>query len=195
MGGDALIPLLSGAGGAATGAILAPFTGGMSIPAMAAIGGGIGAGAGRAGTGGNLTQSLVSGGLGAAGGYGLGTLGAPLLAVEAGLPVGTGLSTAAAGSSVPGSLAATGTNLAGTSLMPGVAASGMSGSSSLLGPNTLQNAMLGTMLAGQLGALLNPQPMQISHGPVQGFSPPQIGNSMQQFMIPVQPSQPPVFRL
>lgn len=195
MGGDGLIPILSGIGGTGLGVALAPFTGGMSIPAMAAIGGGIGSAAGRAGTGGNLTQSLISGGLGAAGGYGLGTLGAPLLAVEAGLPVGTGLSTAAAGSSLPGSLAATGTNLAGTSLMPGAAASGMSGGSSLLGPNTLQNAMLGTMLAGQLGSLLNPQPPHISAGPIQGFTPPQIGSSMQQFMIPIQQPQPPVFRL
>lgn len=159
-----------------------------SIPILAATGGALGSAGSTAATGGSLSRALMSATLGGLGGYGIGTLGAPLLAADVTLPAGAGLSTTTApGASIPAGLTPTGTNLAGTSLMPGDATDRPK-----LG--ALEKAIWAQYLGGQLGSLLNPKPQPISFGPIQGMTPPALPNPTQ-FMIPVQPPQPPVFRL
>ena len=62
------------------------------------------------------------------------------------------------------------------------------------GLTTMEKALMGQFLAGQLGSLLNPKPQQIAFGPIQGMTPPAMPNPTQ-FMVPYQAPQPPVFRL
>jgi len=60
--------------GGGLGYLLAPFTGGLSIPASMALGAGLGGGAQSLFEGGNLGDALLSAGMGGLGGYGVGSM-------------------------------------------------------------------------------------------------------------------------
>lgn len=80
MGGDKGLQTAATLGGTALGAILAPFTGGLSIPVGMALGGAAGGGISSAALGKSPGESLLAAGLGGAGGYAGGSMVAPEIA-------------------------------------------------------------------------------------------------------------------
>lgn len=135
--GISLGGLFGAAGGAGLGYLLAPFTGGLSIPAAMAIGGGLGGTAGSSLDRGDTSQNIKYGVLGAAGGYGAGTLLTPAASG------GGALFGAGAGGSTAYSLSGPASTTTSYSLMGG-ASPALSGS--------LTGGMGGSFLSGLGGS-------------------------------------------
>lgn len=194
MGGNGLTQTGSGLGGAVLGGMLAPYAG-VSIPLLAATGGALGAGSSTAASGGSLNRALMLATLGGLGGFGIGSL--PVFGLDPAAAEAAGASiTAAPAKSASLDIAASSPD----GFIVNAPGGGLSSYTAKAtdgpkpGLTTLEKALVGQYLAGQLGSLLNPKPQPIAFGPIQGMTPPPVPNPTQ-FMIPYQAPQPPVFRL
>lgn len=192
--GGAIAPIGGTVGGAALGAGLAPFTGGLSLPAMMALGGALGSGTASAATGQDVEQSLLNAGLGGLGGYGVGMFAPALLgsavapaAGAVGSPgssvIGQALGSGAAPAAIGSAGAGSGTIGSALGQLPGAggtASAGVGSATSAAAPTTgglggmsaLEKAFLATQTGSILGQVLNPpprfQPPSIPSPPVGG---------------------------
>lgn len=201
-------------GGAGLGALAAPFTGGLSIPVMAGMGGALGAGASTAGTGGSARSAILNSMLGGAGGFGAGTLAAPSIAslMAPTAPTATSwISSLATGgpSLAPGMGVLTGGSGGGFGgvLAPGAGVTlgadgiaGLGGGSSALGDMmskfSMQDALGATYAASMLSNMLGPgqQSARLSPGPVSGLTIRPAGG-FDAFAVPYRQTQVPQFHL
>lgn len=203
-------------GGAGLGALAAPFTGGLSIPVMAGMGGALGAGASTAGTGGSTRSAILNSMLGGAGGFGAGTLAAPSIAsmmaptaptatswvsslATGGPSLAPGMGVLAPGMSAGGGFGGALAPGAGVTLgADGIA--GLGGGSSALGDMmskfSMQDALGATYAASMLSNMLGPgqQPTRLSPGPVSGLTIRPAGG-FDAFAVPYRQPQVPQFHL
>lgn len=197
-------------GGAGLGALAAPFTGGLSIPVMAGLGGALGAGASTAGTGGSTRSAIMNSMLGGAGGFGAGTLAAPSLAamMAPAAPTATSWigSLASGGPSLAPGMGVLAPGMSASALAPGAGVTlGAGGLSELGGGKALSDMVSGLSMKDALGATYaasmlsnmlgpGPQPRPLSFGPVSGLTIRPAGG-FDAFAVPYRQPSVPQFHL
>lgn len=219
--GDDAIRFGATVGGAGLGALAAPFTGGLSIPVMAGLGGALGAGASTAGTGGSTRSAILNSILGGAGGFGAGTLAAPSIAslmaptaptatswisslatggpslapgmgvLDTGMDIGKGFS----GVLAPGAGVTLGEDgIAGLAGESGIA-KGASALADMFSKTTMKDALGATYGASMLNNMLgNGVHRQLSPGPVSGLTIRPAGG-FDAFAVPYRQPQIPQFHI
>lgn len=198
-------------GGAGLGALASPFTGGLSIPVMAGLGGALGAGASTAGTGGSTRSAIMNSMLGGAGGFGAGTLAAPSLAamMAPAAPSATswiGSLSSGAGQSLAPGMGVLSPGMSMSTLAPGAGVTlGKGGLASLGGGKALSDMVAGLSMKDALGATyaasmlsnmlgLGQQPRPLSFGPVSGLTIRPAGG-FDAFAVPYRQPSVPQFHL